>query len=86
MLGRVIAAAAVSLLLGAVPASADPYTNEFRGEGSSSFGFAWEYARADAAGQARDDGFTDPRAQCVETWAWGDIYSATVIWECARET
>lgn len=78
--------AAGSLLAGAAPAAAETYTNEFRGEGSSSFGFAWEYARWDAYDQALADGFTEPYDQCVETWTFGDVYWAIVIWQCSRET
>jgi hypothetical protein len=77
--------AAALLLAGATPAVAETYTNEFRGEGSSSFGFAWDYARWDAYDQALADGFTDPYDQCEETWTFGSIYWAIVIWECTRE-
>jgi hypothetical protein len=31
------------------------------------------------------DGFTDPHHQCVETWTFGDIHWAIVIWQCTRE-
>jgi hypothetical protein len=70
----------------ALASASGTYTNQFHGEGSSSFGFAWEYARWDAYLQAKDDGFTDPFDQCVEIWAYGDVYWAEVIWECTRET
>jgi hypothetical protein len=75
-----------TVLAGAVPAAADTYTNQFEGEGSSGFGFAWDYARWDAYDQALDDGFTDPYAQCEEIWSWGNVYWAKVIWECTRES
>jgi hypothetical protein len=72
-------------LAGAGTSSADPYTRQFTGEGSSSFGFAWDYARAQARAKAVADGFTDPAAQCAEIWAWGDVFWARVVWECTRE-
>lgn len=56
----------------------------FQGYGGSSFGFAWIYARADARRQAVDGGFTDPDTQCVEVFAFGTVFDATVIWECTR--
>ena len=66
-------------------AAAEPYTNRFTGEGSSSFGFAWDYARWDARDQAIADGFADPATQCAEVFAFGNPFSAMVIWECTRE-
>jgi hypothetical protein len=48
------------VLAGATPAAAETYTIQFRGEGSSSFGFAWDYARWHAYDQAKNDGFTAP--------------------------
>jgi hypothetical protein len=78
--------AAGTVLAGATPAAAETYTNQFRGEGSSSFGFAWDYARWHAHNQAKNDGFTAPFDQCEEIWAWGDVYLAVVIWECTRQT
>jgi hypothetical protein len=84
---RVIAvlAAAGMLLTGAATASAEPYTNQFRGYGSSDFGLAWTYARWDARDKAIADGFTDPANQCEEIFSFGSYYIATVIWECTRE-
>ena len=73
-----------TVLTGTGSAAAAPYTAQFRGDGSSSFGFAWEYARRDARDQAVADGFTDPAAQCEETFAFGNPFDATVIWECTR--
>jgi hypothetical protein len=83
-LARALAATALILVAFTGTANAVPYTKEFRGEGSSGFGFAWYYARAHAAQQARDDGFTQPLEQCEETDAWGNMYDAWVIWECTR--
>jgi hypothetical protein len=83
-LARTLAATALSLLAFTGTANAVPYTKEFRGEGSSSFGFAWDYARAHAARQAGNDGFTQPLEQCEETYAWGTVFDALVIWECTR--
>jgi hypothetical protein len=68
------------------PVAADTYTNEFHGEGSSSFGFALDYARWDAYLQAQADGFTDPFDQCVEIWVDENYFWAEVIWRCTRET
>lgn len=82
---RAFVLAACLTLLGAGTATAEPYTRQFQGEGSSSFGFAWEYARAQASSKARADGFTEPRKQCVEIYAYGDIFYARVTWECTRE-
>ena len=73
------------VLAGAGTSAAEPYTKQFTGEGSSSFGFAWEYARAQARAKAVKDGFTDPARQCVEISAWGDPFWARVVWECTRE-
>ncbi|TCO52282.1 hypothetical protein [Actinocrispum wychmicini] len=71
-------------LAGTGTATAGTYTKQFTGEGSSSFGFAWMYARWDARSQAVADGFSDPDHQCVETWSFGDIYWAKVVWTCTR--
>ncbi|MEV0675559.1 hypothetical protein AB0I60_03455 [Actinosynnema sp. NPDC050436] len=79
-----VAAVVVVLVSGSAVAVAAPYTRQFRGEGDSSFGFAWIYARADARSKAVGDGFTDPEAQCAEISATGTTYDATVAWECTR--
>jgi hypothetical protein len=73
------------LVATAAIATAEPYTNQFRGDGSSSFGFAWDYARWDARDKAIADGFTDPAGQCEEIFAFGNVFDAMVIWECTRE-
>ena len=73
------------LVATAATARAEPYTNQFRGDGSSSFGFAWDYARWDARDKAIADGFTDPATQCEEIFAFGNVFDAMVIWECTRE-
>jgi hypothetical protein len=78
------ALASALVLASTTAATAAPYTKQFRGEGSSSFGFAWEYARRDARDKALEDGFTAPASQCVEVFAFGSIFSALVIWECTR--
>lgn len=78
------AAVLATVLAGTGSAAAAPYTAQFRGDGSSSFGFAWEYARRDAREQAVADGFAEPAAQCEEIFAFGDVFDATVIWECTR--
>jgi hypothetical protein len=65
-------------------ATAAPYTAQVRGDGSSSFGFAWEYARRDARDKAVADGFADPAAQCEEIFSFGNPFDAMVIWECTR--
>jgi hypothetical protein len=77
--------AAGMMFAGAAPAAAETYTNQFRGDGSSDFGFAWMYARWEAEDKAIADGFTDPANQCEEIFAFGSYYIATVIWECTRE-
>ena len=74
-----------AVLAGSATAAAAPYTREFTGNGGSSFGFAWDYARQDARRKAVADGFTDPATQCVETFAFGSPFSAFVIWTCTRE-
>lgn len=87
-LTRVVVAGALAAgmaLAGGGTAAAEPYTRQFTGEGSSSFGFAWEYARAQARAKAVNDGFTEPVEQCVEISAWGDQFWARVVWECTRE-
>jgi hypothetical protein len=78
------AAVLATVLTGTGSAAAAPYTAQFRGYGSSSFGFAWMYARWDARKQAEDDGFADPATQCKEIFAFGNNYDAMVIWECTR--
>lgn len=56
-------------------------TRQFTGHGSSSFGFALDYARADARRQAEAAGFYD----CTEIFVWDPSpYTAMVIWECTR--
>jgi hypothetical protein len=85
MVLRALALAATVLFAGAGTAVAEPYTNQFRGDGGSSFGFAWDYARWDARDKAIADGFSTPASQCVEIFAFGNPYSAMVIWECTRE-
>ena len=82
---RAFVLAATLVLAGAGTAVAAPYTNQFRGDGGSSFGFAWDYARWEARDKAIADGFSDPAHQCVEIFAFGNPFSATVIWECTRE-
>lgn len=77
--------AAGMLVAGGETAAAEPYTNQFRGDGSSSFGFAWEYARRDVRAKAVADGFTDPDNQCVETFSFGNPFSAMVLWTCTRD-
>jgi hypothetical protein len=81
----VVLATAGMLLTGAATASAETYTNQFRGYGSSDFGLAWTYARWMARDLAIADGFTDPANQCEEIFAFGDSGSAMVVWECTRE-
>jgi len=85
MILRALALSAAIALSAPATAAAEPYTAQFRGDGSSSFGFAWDYARWDARDKAIADGFTDPPSQCVEIFAFGSYYSAMVIWECTRE-
>lgn len=79
-------AALVAAVLATLLAStaATPCTKQFRGEGGSSFGFAWEYARWDARAEADADGFTDTAAQCEEVFAFGNAFDAVVVWECTR--
>ncbi len=74
----------VSLAFAGTGVAAATYTRDFHGEGASSFGFAWDYARWDARRQAIADGFTDPSTQCTEIFAWGDVYWAQVTWRCTR--
>ena len=82
--GALSVAVLATVLTGTGSAAAAPYTAQFRGDGSSSFGFAWEYARRDARDQAVADGFADPTAQCEEIFSFGNPFDATVIWECTR--
>lgn len=81
----VAGALAVALLsLGSTAAHATD-TQVFRGEGSSSFGpgFAYEYARADALAQARDEGFEYEQCHVVDTEDWWPI--VVYVWlECTR--
>ncbi len=90
-LARALSAAVLATVLtgtgtgtGTGSATAAPYTAQFRGDGSSSFGFAWEYARRDARDKAVADGFADPAAQCEEIFSFGTPFDAMVIWECTR--
>ncbi|MBB5960654.1 hypothetical protein FHS29_007282 [Saccharothrix tamanrassetensis] len=84
-LARALPIALAALLLGGGIAHADTYTAQFRGDGSSDFGFALMYARWDAAEKAEADGFTDPDSQCEEIFKFDPgPYSAMVIWECTR--
>lgn len=55
-------------------------TRQFTGEGSSSWGFSLDYARAQARSRANDAGFSDCTEIYVEDW----YYYAKVIWECTR--
>lgn len=55
-------------------------TRQFVGEGSSSWGFSLDYARAQARSRANAAGFYDCTEIYVEDW----FYSAKVIWECTR--
>jgi hypothetical protein len=80
-----LAVASTVALVGLPAAAAEPYTRKFTGEGHSSFGFAWEYARWNAHANAVADGFTDPFGQCGEIHAFGDQHYALVVWECTRE-
>lgn len=65
----------------AVPAiSTAVETREFVGEGSSSWGFSLDYARAQARSRANAAGFYDCTEIYVEDW----YYHAKVIWECTR--
>ncbi|MEQ4304343.1 hypothetical protein ABNF97_23690 [Plantactinospora sp. B6F1] len=57
-------------------------TRQFRGEGSSSFGFAYEWAYGQALGRARDAGFTD--CEVIDSYIWPGGYSAWVLLECTR--
>lgn len=75
----------MALTAGPVAVADTTYTNQFRGDGGSSFGFAWMYARRDAQTKAMADGFTDPAHQCKEIFAFGSPYIAMVIWECTRQ-
>ena len=84
-LARALSAAVfATVLVSAGSATAAPHTAQFRGDGSSSFGFAWEYARRDARDKAVADGFADPAAQCEEIFSFGNPFDAMVIWECTR--
>jgi hypothetical protein len=78
------AAVLATVLISTGSATAAPYTAQFRGDGSSSFGFAWEYARRDARDKAVADGFADPATQCEEIFSFGNPFDAVVIWECTR--
>jgi hypothetical protein len=84
-LARALSATVLAAVLaGTGTAVAAPYTAQFRGDGSSSFGFAWQYARWDARDKALADGFTDPATQCEEIFSFGSPYEVMVIWECTR--
>lgn len=73
-------------LLGSAPATAAPdsrtvtETQQFVGEGSSSWGFSLEYARAQARSRANNAGFYECTEIYMEDW----YYYAKVIWECTR--
>lgn len=55
-------------------------TRQFTGEGSSSWGFSLDYARAQARSRANAAGFYDCTEIYMEDW----FYWAEVIWECTR--
>jgi hypothetical protein len=80
--GLLVAAMAMSTT---AVAAADTITQRFTGEGSSSFGFSFDYARWHAYNQAKAAGFATPFDQCVEISAEGYYYWARVVWECTRE-
>ncbi|MDR7275724.1 hypothetical protein [Catenuloplanes atrovinosus] len=80
---QILAGAAMVAALG-LPGVAAGEPQTFVGEGSSSFGLAYVYARADALRQAGWAGYTS--AECVETDSdvspGGDF--ATVWFECVH--
>jgi hypothetical protein len=80
--GMLVAAMAMSTT---AVAAADTITQRFTGEGSSSFGFAFEYARWQAHGKAQAAGYVTPFDQCVEISSHGNVFWAEVVWECTRE-
>jgi hypothetical protein len=79
MIGQFLLAAALTV---PVPVAAD--TQQFRGEGSSSFGFAYEYARADALRKARTAGYTSAQCTVIDSYVWPGGYDAWVVLECTN--
>ncbi|AVT32102.1 hypothetical protein C6361_24505 [Plantactinospora sp. BC1] len=57
-------------------------TRQFRGEGYSSMGLAYDWAYGQALGRARDAGFTD--CEVIDSYTWPGGYEAWVLLECSR--
>ncbi len=80
-----MALAASAVVVGGAAQASASEPARFQGYGSSSFGFAWIYARQDVIAKAKAGGFDDPVAQCEEVFRFGDVFWATLIWECTHD-
>ncbi|MFY1693761.1 hypothetical protein [Plantactinospora sp. WMMB782] len=74
-------AASVTLLGTGVAANADEI-RQFRGEGYSSMGLAYDWAYGQALGRAREAGFTD--CDVIDSYVSPGGYEAWVLLECDR--
>ncbi|MBF9134639.1 hypothetical protein I0C86_37775 [Plantactinospora sp. S1510] len=73
--------ASVAVFGGGATASAAEI-RQFRGEGYSSMGLAYDWAYGQALGRARDAGFTD--CEVIDSYTWPGGYEAWVLLECTR--
>jgi hypothetical protein len=76
------AVATIALLFGMAGTAHAQQTQQFRGDGSSDFGFAYDYAVADALNKAEAAGYTPD--ECAVIFRFGSPYSVTVVMECTR--
>ncbi|MEE6311930.1 hypothetical protein V1634_34385 [Plantactinospora veratri] len=74
-------AATLAVIGTGVAANADE-TRQFRGEGYSSMGLAYDWAYGQALGRARDAGFTG--CEVIDSYTSPGGYEAWVLLECTR--
>lgn len=73
-----------ALVLSGTTAAHASQTQQFRGEGSSSFGLAYYYALGDALSQADAAGYTSDECTVVDSFVWPGGFDAWVVLQCTR--